>query len=379
MLRLLTIAATAGIAFTGGLLVANHLPAQSPAPAAIEQPAEAPAAQPARALPAAPLPDLSSVAERALKAAVNITSTRLVRTDPLTEFLSGQSQQRAQSLGSGVVVDPSGIILTNLHVIGDERAQVQVGLADGPDRPGRIVAVDDVTDLAVVKVEGRDLQTLPWGDSSKLRIAEWVLAIGNPFQLSGTVTLGIVSTPNRSAAEIGGISDYIQTDAAINPGNSGGALVNQRGELVGINTMIISQSGGYQGIGFAIPANTARRVMKELIEHGSVRWGSIGYMQLYDVSAAQARANGLGNAGGVLVSLMDPSSSAYVAGVRRGDLIVAVEGRPLADIDQLTREIITAPVGKSIRLDIVRRTEAGPNRTTIAVPVVNRVPARARR
>jgi S1-C subfamily serine protease len=256
---------------------------------------------------------------------------------------------------------------------------VQVGLADGPDRPGRIVAVDDVTDLAVVKVEGRDLQTLPWGDSSKLRIAEWVLAIGNPFQLSGTVTLGIVSTPNRSAAEIGGISDYIQTDAAINPGNSGGALVNQRGELVGINTMIISQSGGYQGIGFAIPANTARRVMKELIEHGSVRWGSIGYMQLYDVSAAQARANGLGNAGGVLVSLMDPSSSAYVAGVRRGDLIVAVEGRPLADIDQLTREIITAPVGKSIRLDIVRRTEAGPNRTTIAVPVVNRVPARARR
>jgi S1-C subfamily serine protease len=368
-------AAAAGVAVTGGLLVAKRTPAAPPI--AIEAPAEAPAQRPAAPGVQGVLPDLSIVAERALKSAANITSTRLVRTDPLTQFMTGQLSRRDQSLGSGVVVDASGIVLTNTHVIGeDPQAQVLVGLPDRPDQPGRVIGIDSVSDVAVIQIEGRNLQTLPWGDSSQLRIAEWVLAIGNPYQLSGTVTLGIVSTINRSGAEVGAITDFIQTDAAINPGNSGGALVNQRGELVGINTLVISQTGGYEGIGFAIPSNTARRIMKELIDHGEVRWGSLGRVQWLNVGRERARAAGRGDAAGVLVYVIDPNSSAYRAGLREEDLVVAIDGRPVTDASQLSREIITASVGKTVKLDVMRD---GPRRVSISVPVVSRESSPGRR
>src|SRR5262249_55191150 len=160
-------------------------------------------------------------------------------------------------LGSGVIVRSDGVILTNRHVIGNAAADVRVTLPDGKDYPAKLMGIDEGSDLAVVKVEATKLGTLPWGDSGKLRVAEWVVAIGNPFQFTGTVTLGIVSTKSRSGAAMGAIGDFIQTDAAINPGNSGGALINARGELIGINTMIYSETGGYQGLGFAIPSNTA--------------------------------------------------------------------------------------------------------------------------
>jgi S1-C subfamily serine protease len=196
------------------------------------------------------------------------------------------------------------------------------------------------------------LPTLPWGDSDKLRVAEWVLAIGNPFQLSGTVTLGIVSTVKRAANQVGGYSDFIQTDAAINPGNSGGALVNARGELVGINSMIVSESGGNQGLGFAIPANLARRIMDELIKNGEVLWGSIGAYEGVSINRDLAQTYGLGSDYGVFLQRIGPTIRN--AGLQRGDIIVALDGQKITDGNQLDRLITGLPIGKQVTLEVVR-------------------------
>jgi S1-C subfamily serine protease len=201
-------------------------------------------------------------------------------------------------------------------------------------------------------------------------VAEWVLAIGNPFQLSGTVTLGIVSTVTRPGDQFGQVEAFIQTDAAINPGNSGGALVNARGELVGINTMIVSETGGSAGVGLAIPSNRARQIMTELIEHGAVSWGSIGTerMDALMVNAATARRYGL-PATGLLVRALYNNSSAYRAGLRPGDTIRRVNGEPITSPDQLNLLVIRHKVGATIRLDVVR--EDG-RELTLDVPVVAR-------
>ena len=185
-------------------------------------------------------------------------------------FYGSRAVQTQTSLGSGVIVSEDGLILTNSHVVGSRGAQVHVTTNDNREVAAQIQGIDPYTDLAVLKVDARGLAPLPWGDSSKLRVAEWVLAVGNPFQFNQTVTLGIVSAQNRHDPQLATYNDFIQTDAAINPGNSGGALVNSRGELIGINTMIYSETGGYQGIGFAIPANLARRIMTELVKNGEI-------------------------------------------------------------------------------------------------------------
>ena len=247
-----------------------------------------PAPRPTAAVPAtAGLPDLTGVAQRVVGSVTNISSTQIVRgsrspfeNDPFFRYFFGDDDpfgsrdRRAQSLGSGVIVSADGYLLTNNHVVGDVSAQVSVVLGDKREMPAKIVGVDELTDLAVLKIDARGLPALPWGDSSKLKVAEWVLAIGNPFQLNQTVTLGIVSATGRSLeGRLATYEDFIQTDAAINPGNSGGALINARGELVGINTAISTESGGYQGIGFAVPSNLARHVMDDLIKLGEVRRG----------------------------------------------------------------------------------------------------------
>ena len=225
------------------------------------------------------LPDLSGVASHAIPSVMNISSLQVVRArpfamDPLFRYLLRQSgrghgyrNRISQSLGSGVVVSSDGYILTNNHVVGDAGAEVSVVMPDKRELKAKIVGVDQWTDIALLKIDARGLPVLSWGDSSKLKVAEWVLAIGNPFQLNQTVTLGIVSALGRSLeGRLATYEDFIQTDAAINPGNSGGALVNARGELIGINTAIFSETGGYQGVGFAIPSNLARHVMDELQE-----------------------------------------------------------------------------------------------------------------
>jgi serine protease Do len=368
------------VGFVGGLVLSGRMSLTSPSGAAepVEQVTPAPAPASRVSLPmASTLPDLSAVAEAALKVAANISSTTTSRApdDPFAQFFGyAPRTQRSQSLGSGVVVMSNGYILTNNHVIGDARADVRVTLADGVERRGEVIGVDEVTDLAVVKVDAQNLQTLPWGDSSKLRIAEWVLAIGNPFQFTGTVTLGIISAVNRSGAQVGTYSNVIQTDAAINPGNSGGALVDAHGELIGINSMIYSESGGSQGIGFAIPSNEARRIMKQLIDTGSVPWGSIGNVRWSEINSAQARRLGLGDINGLLVWDLDPQSAAYRGGLRPDDIVLAFNGQPTPDYDHLDRSIIAAPVGSRVKVDVIRSGR----RVSLDVPIVSRQQPRTR-
>ena len=348
---LLTAGFIAGVVLTGR--ISSTQTADAAAPIAVPTPQSAP---PARPLPSGPLPDLSSVAERALQVSANITSTTVQRfNDPIQQFFSGNGQRsfQQQSAGSGVVVSDDGYVLTNTHVIGDATATVRVTLPSGEELPGRIIGIDSVSDLAVVKVEAKGLQTLPWGDSDKIRIAEWVLAVGNPFQLGGTVTLGIVSTVSRSGDQVGAYSDFIQTDAAINPGNSGGGLINQRGELIGINTMIYSESGGNQGIGFAIPSKLAQRIMTELKNNGSVTWGSIGQVNWLTIDRRTARRNGLPDVDGVLVYQLWNGAGAR-AGLSPGDIVVGVDGQPVMSAQQVDRLIKGAKVGSSLKLDVVK-------------------------
>ena len=327
------------------------------------------------------MPDLTAAAQRAIDSVPNISSTQLVRerspfaNDPFYRFFFedeafGYRQRREQSLGSGVVVSPDGYVLTNNHVIGNARAEVTVLLPDKRELRAKVVGVDEDTDIAVLKVDARNLPTLPWGDSSKLRVAEWVLAVGNPFGLlSQTVTLGIVSATGRSLeGRLATYEDFIQTDAAINRGNSGGALINARGELVGINTAIFSETGGYQGIGFAVPSNLVRHVMEELITHGEVRRGTISGIQLTPMTTRYAEALGASNTKGVLVVRMSERSEAYAAGIRPGDIIVSFNGAMVEDSSHFMRLISDAEIGTTVSLGLFRE-----GRTVSAkVPIVKR-------
>ena len=254
-----------------------------------------------------------------------------------------------------MIVGSDGYVLTNNHVLGQGALQqVTVILSDRRERPAKLVGIDPTTDLALLKIEERNLPAVTWGDSGQLKVAEWVLAVGNPYQLGQTVTLGIVSGLNRSYEDVSSIVDYIQTDAAINPGNSGGALINRRGELVGINTWIYSQSGGDQGIGFAIPSNIARRVSEEIIRTGEVKRGTIGEIQLASVTPALARDLGLTDTKGALVWNMYRTASAYRAGLRPGDVIVAVDGKPIETPREFQRALADLPIGRVMTLGILR-------------------------
>jgi serine protease Do len=377
-----------GLVLTGGMDSATRSVAQAPAaqPDGSAETAQSPRVQ----APASALPDLTAVAERAIPAVTNISSTQIVRTsnspfanDPFfRRFFPdqydafGSRERRAQSLGSGVVVSPDGYVLTNSHVVGlDSRAEVVVTLGDKREVPAQIVGVDEMTDIAVLKVEARNLPTLPWGDSSKLKVAEWVLAIGNPFQLNQTVTLGIVSAVGRSLeGRVANYEDFIQTDAAINPGNSGGALVNSRGELIGINTAIYSESGGYQGIGFAVPSNVARHVMDDLIKFGEVQRGTIAGIVMQQLTARDAAALGAPNARGLVVTRIDPRAAAYEAGLRAGDVIVSYNGAALDDASHFVRLLSDSKIGSTATLGVLR--DGRP--ISIKVPIVKPAPVRRR-
>jgi serine protease Do len=322
------------------------------------------------------LPDLSTIAERALQVSVNISSTNLVQVpvDPFFGAFFGNRVQRSQSLGSGVIVSADGYVLTNTHVIGNQSQSIRVTTSDGQERPARLVGIDEVSDLAVVKIDDTGLPTLPWGDSLRLRVAEWVLAVGNPYQLSGTVTLGIVSTVSRSAEQVGSYQDFIQTDAAINPGNSGGALINARGELVGINSAIYSETGGYQGIGLAVPSNLVRETMDALIKDGVVRRGTILGITLQPMTAQIAEQLGAPDARGVLVIRLDRRSRAAEAGVRPGDVIVSFNDTAIEGANQFLRLLGTAEIGSTATLTIIRDGR----RATVRVPIDEAVPSRRR-
>ncbi len=333
------------------------------------------------------LPDLTAAAQRAIASVPNISSTQIVRerspfaSDPFYRFFMqdeafGYRQRREQSLGSGVVVSSDGYVLTNNHVVGNARAEVSVLLSDRTEMRATIVGVDEDTDIAVLKVDARNLPTLPWGDSSKLKVAEWVLAVGNPFGvLSQTVTLGIVSATGRSLeGRLALYEDFIQTDAAINRGNSGGALINARGELVGINTAIFSETGGYQGIGFAVPSNLVRHVMDELIKYGEVRRGTITGIELTPLTTRYAEELGAPSTKGALVLRMSNRSPAYAAGLRPGDIIIAFDQTPVEDSSHFMRLLSDAEIGGTVSLTVFREGRKFP----VKVPIVQRASGRPR-
>ena len=214
------------------------------------------------------------------------------------------------SLGSGVIISADGYVITNNHVVGEHVREITIALPDKREIKGKVIGTDPTTDIALLKIPATGLPIIAWGDSSQLKVGEWVLAIGSPFQLSQTVTAGIVSATGRANMGFADYEDFIQTDAAINPGNSGGALINSRGELVGINTGIYSESGGYQGIGFAVPSKLARRVVDDLMQYGEVRRGSIGPLGIEKLTPQLAEEVGVKGTNGALVSRMTRASEA---------------------------------------------------------------------
>ena len=371
------------LGFVGNIVITDRLrSAETPAPAAQPDAGSRPA--PAQAIGG--LPDLSTVAQRAVGSVPNISSTQLVRRpaspfndDPFFRFFFGDQdmyrERREQSLGSGVVVSADGYVLTNNHVVLGGQAEVTVILPDKRELRAKIVGVDEATDLAVLKIAAQNLPTLPWGDSSKLKVAEWVLAIGNPFGvLNQTVTLGIVSATGRSLG-LAQYEDFIQTDAAINRGNSGGALINARGELVGINTAIFSDTGGYQGVGFAVPSNLVRHVMKQLIDNGVVRRGTIADIELMPMTTYLAEQLGVRDARGLLVRRVLERSAAYAAGLRAGDIIVQFNGTAIDDASQFVRLLSDAPIGSTATLGVV----SDGRQRTVRVPIVQATASRQQR
>ncbi len=311
-----------------------------------------------------PLPSLAPMLERVTPAVVNIATEGRIQLrqnplldDPFFRFFFGVPDQplerRTQSLGSGVIVDAQrGLVITNSHVIANAQ-QIAVKLRDGRKFEARLVGADPETDIAVIRIPAEKLTALPLADSNQLKVGDFVVAIGNPFGLGQTVTSGIISALGRSGLGIEGYEEFIQTDASINPGNSGGALVDLQGRLVGINTAIFSQTGGNIGIGFAIPINMARQVMEHLVQHGEVKRGFIG-AQLQDLDPDLAEAFGLSqNEGAVLVNIV-PGSPAEKAGLRPGDVVTGVEGKPIRNASALRNEIGLHRVGDKVTLDILR-------------------------
>src|SRR5438552_6203810 len=278
----------AGLVVTGRMRTASESRAEP-----IAVPAAAP--EPPRSAPAALAagPDFTRIASQAVKGVANISSLQVVRTptspfsnDPFFRYffgdqdLFGPRDRRSLSLGSGVIISSDGYVVTNNHVVGENMREITTTLPDKRGVRGKLIGTDPMTDIALIKVDVGGLPAVPWGDSSQLKVGEWVLAIGSPYQLNQTVTAAIVSATGRTGLGFADYEDFIQTDAAINRGNSGGALINSRGELVGINTGIFTEGGGYQGIGFAVPSTLARRIVDDLKTYGEVRRGSIGRLSV---------------------------------------------------------------------------------------------------
>jgi serine protease Do len=334
----------------------------------------------------------ASVVEKVAPAVVNISSSKVVKTptgfqnesmqqgddddqqsddpnDMLRQFFGGNPfgnmgngrnrggnmprERREQALGSGVIVSPDGYILTNNHVV-DGATDVSVALADKREFKAKVVGTDPKVDIAVLKIDATNLPTVVIGDSNKARVGDYAIAVGDPFGVGQTVTMGIVSAKGRTGLGIEQYEDFIQTDAPINPGNSGGALINDRGELIGINTAILAHgSEGNQGIGFAIPANLARTVMDQIVKYGKVQRAYLGIIP-QDVTPAIAEAFGQKNLQGALVGDVTADGPAQKAGLRKGDIVLEVNGKPVANANDLRMTVSMMQPGSSVQLKVMR-------------------------
>jgi len=322
----------------------------------------------------------SEIASAISPSVVNISTTKVMKRelapfleDPFSEFFSPfrdfkmPKKWKEQSLGSGVIISPDGYIITNNHVV-EQADEIRVTLFDKRSFKAKVIGSDNKTDVAIVKIDADNLYAAQWGDSDKLQVGEFVLAIGNPYGLSHTVTMGIISAVGRANVGIADYEDFIQTDAAINPGNSGGPLVNTRGELIGINTAIFSRSGGYQGIGFAVPSNMARLVMDQLLQKGKVTRGWLG-VTIQEITPELSQKFGLKTAKGALIGDVAKGSPAEKAGIKRGDIILEFNGKKVSDVGNLRNMVAQSKVGVQIPLTIMRSgKEYGINVTTSELP-----------
>lgn len=330
------------------------------------------------------LPSFQSIVERYGPAVVNISVEGMVRTaaaterpfggldsgDPLQDFFrrfgpqfkSPPGEQLKRGMGSGFIVSADGVILTNAHVV-DDASVVRVKLTDKREFDARVIGIDKPTDVAVLKIDAHDLPTVPLGNPAQTRVGDWVLAIGAPFGFENTVTAGIVSAKSRSLPDEGYVP-FIQTDVAINPGNSGGPLLNLKGEVVGINSQIYSQSGGYQGLSFAIPIDVAAQIKDQLLAHGKVTRGRLG-VAVQDVSQALAESFGLDAPRGALVSQVERDSPAEKAGLAAGDVILKFNGEPVASSAELPPKVAAMTPGKAVPMEVWRA--GGVRSMTVAV------------
>ena len=365
MKRSLTAVAVAA-AFAGGAIVADHYGAASAAHAAI--PVASPsAATAATTAPVAALPDFADMVAKHGPAVVEVSTQKLAhRTRQQVPDLDGlppwfrqfavpdmpdQHQGPMRGLGSGFVVDPNGIILTNAHVV-DGADEVTVKFTNQHEYTAKVLGVDKATDIAVLKIDAKDLPTVTIGDSSKARVGEWVVAIGAPFGLENTVTSGIISAKSRSLPG-DSIVPFIQTDAAVNPGNSGGPLFDLQGRVIGINSQIYSRSGGYQGLAFAIPNDVAMNVEQQIVAHGKVSHGKLG-VTVQEVTQALANDFGLKAPKGALVGTVEKGGPGDKAGLEAGDVILSFEGHPVARSADLPPLVASAAPGKSVTMDVWR-------------------------
>jgi Do/DeqQ family serine protease len=326
------------------------------------------------------MPSLAPMIKTVLPSVVNIAVTSKVQmqnplmADPMfRRFFNVPEQppetEEAQSIGSGVIVDAvKGYIITNNHVVA-QAEKVKIRLNDDRELDAKVVGTDPQTDVAVLQVKPDHLTALPMGDSDKMEVGDFVVAIGSPFNLRQTVTSGIVSALGRTTDNgDGGYQDFIQTDASINPGNSGGALVNMRGEVIGINSQIYSNSGGSIGIGFAIPINLAKEVMDQLVSNGKVERGRIGIMGGQDITPELAKALKLPDSHGALIGRVIPGSSADKAGLRAGDVIVEINGKAVHDFAQLRNTIGLMHIGEQVQLKLYRDGKTRDASVSIAKP-----------
>jgi serine protease DegQ len=312
-----------------------------------------------------PATGFSAAAQKVMPAVVNVFTSSEVKipanpfmNDPRFRFFFGdqfgeEMTQRSSSLGSGVIVSKDGYILTNHHVV-ESADQIEVALSDGRNAKGRIIGSDPETDLAVIKVDlPGSLPSITFGHSDQAHVGDIVLAVGNPFGVGETVTMGIISGLKRNHLGLNTFENFIQTDAAINPGNSGGALVDTDGNLIGINSAIYSPNGGSLGIGFAIPVSTAKKIMEQIIQTGSVTRGWIG-VAVQDLTPELAESFKLGNTEGVLISEVVRGGPADKAGVKPGDILTMVDNKPLADSNAMLEAIASLPPGKAAMLKLLR-------------------------
>jgi len=264
-----------------------------------------------------------------------------------------EGEYKIQGLGSGVIIDgEKGYIVTNNHVI-EDADELKITMGDKKEYDGKVVGADPQTDIAIIKIEGKDLPQAKLGDSDTIKVGQWAIAIGNPFGLSQTVSIGVISATGRANVGVAQYEDMIQTDAAINPGNSGGPLVNIRGEVIGINTAIFTRSGGYQGIGFAIPVNMVKVIMRDLIEKGKVTRGWLGVV-IQDVDPALAKSFNVTSTEGVLITDVQENSPAKEAGLERGDIVVEYDGKPIRDVNHLRNVVAQTETGKKVKVKVVR-------------------------